>query len=239
MGSTRSSRFVTDPDDPWYEPLSSLERRCPLKGHGIFLPVNGGLPVGDSVYVQGLDRFGTRVLVVCVDPRDGSPRWSSGISLEALSKGPAIGHDLDGVAIMLYGSLSYLVEVGTSFQPAFATTVTEEKRVWPLVLRFLQMKPAMRAHVRSLKGNAPLASSTGLGALGLSRGETMRGPAETGRLHLWVPPGKRSYTIAAPGHDSATFSLDATAYEAGAPKDLVLMPTLPATTLNAPPLLTW
>ena len=132
------------------------------------------------------------------------------------------------------GSLSFLVEVGTGFQPAWSSTVAEEKRVWPLILRFLQMKPAIRAHVRSLQGQAALASSSSLKVLGLTRGESWRGPADTGRLHLWLPPGKRSLTVGAPGHVSRTFSLTATGYEAGTRVDLVLVPTLPATTLTAP-----
>jgi len=132
------------------------------------------------------------------------------------------------------GSLSYLVEIGTSFQPAFTATVSEEARVWPLILRFLQMKPAIRAHVRSLKGQGPLAATTGQSLLGTTRGESIHSPADTGRMHLWVPPGKHSVKVASSGHATGTFEVQATSYEAGSAIDLQLVPTLPVATLTAP-----
>ena len=132
------------------------------------------------------------------------------------------------------GSLAYLVEIGTSFQPAWASTVSEEARVWPLILRFLQMKPAIRAHVRSLKGQGPLAASSGRKFPGTTRGASFRRRADAAGLHLWGLPGKPTVPGASSGHVTGSFGVLATGYEAGSSFDLDRVPTLPAATLTAP-----
>lgn len=132
------------------------------------------------------------------------------------------------------GSLSYLIEVGTSFQPSFSVTVAEEKRVWPGALEFLGWGPSFRGHVRSLKDSTPLSAVLDAASLGSSLGERSRSDAARGRLHLWMPPGTSALTTKATGHDSATGNVTAPAYGTTRQLDRTLVPNLPATTLTAP-----
>src|SRR5436190_18483442 len=55
------------------------------------------------------------------------------------------------------GTLSYLIEVGTAFQPPYTATAAEEVVVWNGVRHALTTwRPARRGHVRSALGSAPL-----------------------------------------------------------------------------------
>ncbi|MFQ5503868.1 MAG: M14 family zinc carboxypeptidase [Planctomycetota bacterium] len=132
------------------------------------------------------------------------------------------------------GSLSYLVEVGTSFQPVFSLTVSEERRVWPGVRAWLALEPAIRGHVRSLKSSSPLQGSLDPRVLGFKFGERSRSCAGSGRYHLWLPPGKSTVAVSAAGHQTRSFDLTAPAYGSTVLAELVLIPNLPPAALSGP-----
>lgn len=132
------------------------------------------------------------------------------------------------------GSLSFLVEVGRSFQPQFSDTVAEERRVWPGVLAFLELVPAIRGHVRSLKGEAPLGATLDASVFAPKFGERARSRADTGRLHLWLPPGSTDVSVTASGHTGQSTALRAPAYGSNETRNFTLIPTLPQITLDGP-----
>ena len=132
------------------------------------------------------------------------------------------------------GAMSFLIEVGTDFQPAFAATVTEEARVWPGVRdALLQWRPARRGHVRSAQGSAPLAATITFSPSVLNHGEVTKSRARDGRYGLWLPTGSWAVTFSAPGHASRTVPVTVGALDQGAPLDVILEPTGPTPTLSA------
>ncbi|MFO1053986.1 MAG: M14 family zinc carboxypeptidase [Planctomycetota bacterium] len=133
------------------------------------------------------------------------------------------------------GTLSFLIEVGTAFQPAFSATVTEEARVWPGVQRALTTwKPALRGHVRSLRGGAPLQATIGYSPNVFTFGEIDRSRARDGRYSLWLPLGNWQVTFSAPGHDPVTRTINVTGYDTPIGLDVDLVPTfVPATLLKS------
>ena len=132
------------------------------------------------------------------------------------------------------GTMSFLTEIGRSFQPPFSETVTEERRVWPLVLDFLAWTPAFRGHVHSLRAKAPLGATLDPRLFAFKFGETVRSSSATGRLHLWLPSGKSRVDVAAAGHVTHNVNVDAPALGQSKTLDVTLIPKLPAITVSAP-----
>ncbi len=130
------------------------------------------------------------------------------------------------------GTLSYLIEISTSFQPAFTETVTEEARVWPGLQQVLTgFRPALRGHVRSSQGQ-PLAAAITFTPAAYSHGEQAQSRARDGRYGLWLPLGAWNVTFAAPGFQSRTIPVTVTQYDAPQLQDIVLDPVGPAATLQ-------
>lgn len=103
------------------------------------------------------------------------------------------------------GTLSFLVEIGTAFQPVFSATQAEEAMVWPGLRRALTTwRPAVRGHVRSTLGTAPLAATITFAPNVLNHGEVTKSRERDGRYGLWLPVGTWNVTFAAPGHQSRT-----------------------------------
>jgi hypothetical protein len=121
------------------------------------------------------------------------------------------------------GTLAFLVEVGTAFQPVWSATVTEEIRVWPGVQRALTTwRPALRGHVRSALGEAPLVATITFAPNVMNHGEVTKSRARDGRYGLWLPLGTWNVTFAATGHVSRTVPVTVTTYDAPASLDVVL-----------------
>jgi hypothetical protein len=133
------------------------------------------------------------------------------------------------------GSLSYLVEVGTSFQPSFTTTVSEERRVWPGIRAFLGLRPSLSGSVLSLKGRTLLASTIDpSSALQTNQGEQSTSGQRAGPYHLWLPTGTWTLPFQAKGHQSLQAKIQAPALGSSQSKDLTLIPILPTAILNLP-----
>lgn len=132
------------------------------------------------------------------------------------------------------GTLSFLVEVGRSFQPEFRETEAEEARVWPAIFEFLKWRPSLYGSVRSLRKDAPLGASLDARALGYRFAEISRSSARTGRYHLWLPAGRTDVVLDAPQHDSKTASVLAPSLGSSLRENFVLLPTLPVISLAAP-----
>lgn len=122
------------------------------------------------------------------------------------------------------GTLSYLIEIGTSFQPDFTLTVTEEARVWPGVERALTgWRPAVRGHVTSSAGNQPLEADISFSPSFFSLGEQTKSRLRDGRYGLWLPLGSWNVTYSAPGHLPTTLPVTVTAYDQPVVLDVTLI----------------
>ena len=130
------------------------------------------------------------------------------------------------------GTLSFLTEVGTTFQPVYATTAAEEVRVWPGIRRALTTwAPALRGHVRSSVGNSPVQATITFAPNLLNHGEVTRSRLRDGRYGLWLPLGNWNVTFAAAGHISKTVAVQVTTYDTPVALDVVLDPSGTAATL--------
>ncbi len=98
------------------------------------------------------------------------------------------------------GTLAFLVEVMTSFQPSYTSALAEERtRVRPLVDRWFSLAPPMEGHVKDLAGR-PLAAALKVSGVHFSYGETIRSGGPWGRYALWLAPGTYDVTFSAPGY---------------------------------------
>src|SRR5690606_26068597 len=94
------------------------------------------------------------------------------------------------------GTLSFLIEISTSFQPAFTSTVAEEQRVWPGLHQVLTAwRPAVRGHVRSIYRNEPVEAAITYAPNQFSQGEVTRTRSRDGRYGLWLPLGTWQVTF--------------------------------------------
>jgi Zinc carboxypeptidase len=131
------------------------------------------------------------------------------------------------------GTLAFLIEVGTAFQPVFTDTVIEEARVWPGVRDALTTwRPALRGHVRSALGGGPLAATITFAPSVLYHGEVTRSRLRDGRYGLWLPLGSWNVTFAAPGHQSRTVPVVVSSYDAPLALDVLLETAAPQPTLT-------
>jgi hypothetical protein len=123
------------------------------------------------------------------------------------------------------GAMSFLVEIGTSFQPVFTVTAAEENRVWPGVRQLLtSWAPALRGHVRSLAGGQPVEAEITYTPSPFTLGEASLGRARDGRYGLWLPLGTWQVTWSAPGHEPETRTVTVQSYDQPQQEDVVLVP---------------
>jgi hypothetical protein len=131
------------------------------------------------------------------------------------------------------GTLSYLIEVGTSFQPAYATTQAEAVRVWPGLRQALTVwQPSLRGHVRSSLGYAPLEATITFAPGQFTYGELTRSRARDGRYGLWLPLGTWDVTWSAAGHDSKTRTVTVQGYDQPQTIEVQLDPTSPPASIQ-------
>lgn len=131
------------------------------------------------------------------------------------------------------GTLSFLTEVSTSFQPVYSSTVTEEARVWPGIQRALTTwRPAVRGHVRSTLGLAPLEATITFAPNLLNHGEVTKSRARDGRYGLWLPLGTWTVTYAAAGHQSRSTTVTVNSFDTPVAIDVELDPVAGAATLT-------
>lgn len=122
------------------------------------------------------------------------------------------------------GTLSFLIEIMTSFQPAFTQVVTEETRVWPGLRQVLTAwKPALRGQVRSVTG-APLESTITFTPNLFNLGEQTVSRARDGVYGLWLPLGTHRVTFAATGYQSFATDITVSAYDQPQDLDVCLLP---------------
>ncbi len=121
------------------------------------------------------------------------------------------------------GSMSLLIEIGTSFQPSFGLTIAEEARVWPGVNHALtNWRPAVRGHVTSSAGNAPLEATITFSPNVFNHGEVTKSRVRDGRYGLWLPLGTWNVTYSAPGHVDVIMPVTISSYDAPIIHDVVL-----------------
>lgn len=129
------------------------------------------------------------------------------------------------------GTLSFLTEISTEFQPVWSSTVTEETMVWPGVRQAVtNWRPAVRGHVRSALGSQPLVATITFTPGVLNHGEVTKSRARDGRYGLWLPVGSWNVTFAAAGHVSRTLPVTVASLNAPITLEVLLETSGPAAT---------
>ncbi|MBK8980640.1 MAG: hypothetical protein IPM29_32455 [Planctomycetes bacterium] len=131
------------------------------------------------------------------------------------------------------GTLSFLTEISTSFQPAFSSTIAEEAIVWPGIRRALTTwAPALRGHVRSIYQGQPVAASVRFTPNQFSEGEQRFARDRDGRYGLWLPLGTWQVIFEAPGFVTETRTVTVSTYDSPQTLDIDLVPAWPTATLT-------
>lgn len=124
------------------------------------------------------------------------------------------------------GALSFLIEVGTEFQPAFEFTEREEMRVWPGLRHVLTTwDPALRGHVVSAVTGLPIEARITVGPGLFGAGESTFSRARDGRYGVWLPVGSWQVTFSAPGFMSLTRSVVVDSLDHAASIEVDMQPT--------------
>ncbi|KYK20222.1 hypothetical protein AYK25_01400 [Thermoplasmatales archaeon SM1-50] len=91
------------------------------------------------------------------------------------------------------GSYSNLIETHTTFQPTYASALSEAVLVWPGTLWLLQRPITISGHVKDSYNGAPLVATITLKGITFPNGEHYMSEPRFGRYHLFLPPG--TYTV--------------------------------------------
>jgi len=107
-----------------------------------------------------------------------------------------------------HGSLAYLVETGTAFQPPAKEKDATVKQVWPGLKRFMQQPIPVSGIVTDEKTGKPLRAELKLPEFKFTQGEKF-GSGERGHYHLWLPSGKHKLEVHAPNKPMKTLTVEA------------------------------
>ena len=131
------------------------------------------------------------------------------------------------------GTMSFLIEVMTSFQPSYSSALTEEARVWKGFYPALTTwRPAVRGHVTSIFKNQPVTASIRYTPNLISHGEGNGSRARDGRYAMWLPLGSHSVTWSATGFRSVTKTIRITNFDRPQTHDIVMVPNMPLAVLT-------
>lgn len=100
------------------------------------------------------------------------------------------------------GSYSNLIETHTTFQPTYASALSEAALVWPGTLWELQREISISGHVTDYATGAPVVATITLEGVTFTNGEHYMSEPRFGRYHLFLPPGTYTVNFSAPGYRS-------------------------------------
>jgi len=130
------------------------------------------------------------------------------------------------------GTMSFLTEVNTSFQPAYSAATSEAARVWLGIQQALTTwRPSVRGHVTSIAGNKPVAATITYTPSPFTYGEKGGSRSRDGRYCLWLPLGTFQVTFTASGYQPVTRSIKVTGYDNPQTQNILMVPTMAQATL--------
>ena len=105
------------------------------------------------------------------------------------------------------GSMSFLTETHTTFQPSYASAQAEAARVWPGTLWYLARPVTLTGHITDSCTGAVLDATLRYLAPTFTQGEVCLSGGAFGRYDAFVSPGMRSLRVEAPGYNSRTVNV--------------------------------
>lgn len=121
-------------------------------------------------------------------------------------RGPSAGGESYQWQYNQLGMHAYLIEIGTSFQPAWSTVAGLVASLRPGIITILDRIEGaqIRGHVTSASGGAPLAATVAIRGLFLTGGEVRQSAASDGSYRWMLSPGPYEVTIGKTGYRSQT-----------------------------------
>lgn len=110
-----------------------------------------------------------------------------------------------------HGSLAFLWETGTSFQPSYATAQSETVLVFNSIRAFLARRTPISGHTVDALNGAPVSTVLQLVGVNFQNGETNLSEAQYGRYHVFVPNGSYQLRFSAPKYQTTTVPITVTA----------------------------
>ena len=112
------------------------------------------------------------------------------------------------------GTYSFLTEIGTSFQPTYASAQTEAAQVWGGTKWILQRPISLSGHVVDACSGAPITAAITYPNANFTQSETNGSFGAAGRYHSFLPTGSTDVRFSAPGYVTQTISVAATSSSA-------------------------
>ncbi|MCK6446044.1 MAG: carboxypeptidase regulatory-like domain-containing protein [Planctomycetes bacterium] len=113
--------------------------------------------------------------------------------------------------LAFHGAIGFLTEVGSQFQPTYASALANEvPDAWGGTLYFANRPITLSGHVTDSVTGAPIVAAITYPTATFTNGETNASHAGFGRYHSWLPAGTTQVKFSAPGYASQQFGITAT-----------------------------
>ncbi len=160
--------------------------------------------------------------------------WASFLAAEATSISAASGYggairvpSAQGeewqTPLAITGTLGFLTEIGTAFQPSYVSAQAEAAQVFPGTKLLLQRPITLSGHVLDACSGAPLVATIDYPNAAFTHAETNASFGAFARYHAFLPSGTTNVRFSAPGHVSQTIAVLATSTSAQV-QDIALAP---------------
>ncbi len=122
------------------------------------------------------------------------------------------------------GAYANLIEIGNSFQPSYASALSEAQQLFPAIQKMLQEETLVRGHVVDACSGAPLEATIEFVGVSFPLGETFSSGGPFGRFDIIPPAGSYSLRFQAAGYANQVVAVTVSA---GNPAvfDVALVPT--------------
>ncbi|MFN0131980.1 MAG: M14 family zinc carboxypeptidase [Phycisphaerales bacterium] len=101
------------------------------------------------------------------------------------------------------GAYAFLTEIGTAFQPTYASAQAEAAQVWPGNLFILNRSIPITGHVTNAITGQPVVANITVQGVNFTNGETNTSRGQFGRYHYFLPAGTYTLTYTAAGYVTA------------------------------------
>jgi len=128
---------------------------------------------------------------------------SSSSGYGGATRAPSAGGEEQESQLAYRGSLAFLTEIGTAFQPSYASSQSEAAMVWGGTRYLLARDIPISGHVTNAANGQPVVATITYTGITMPNGEFNKSQARFGRYHCFVPTGTYTVNYAAAGFITA------------------------------------
>jgi hypothetical protein len=119
------------------------------------------------------------------------------------TRAPSAEGEEEEAQLAFRGSLAFLTEIGTDFQPSYSSAVTEAGLVWGGTRLLLARPIPVSGHVTDAATGQPVTATIVYAGVNFTNGETNGSHGPYGRYHAFLPGGAFTLNYSAPGYVTA------------------------------------